>query len=376
MLGSVFSECQWAQPGANIPMYRWMKGLVDGMAAANGAKPILIGHSYEASWPKGRLFPPRIGENDSAVNLSLVRFSNLPFIRSLELSLHYASSFKEVIRSYDKDTVLVTYNPYPWHLAVGERFKRNGGKWINMVLDMDERRLGEGWKGFRQLCGNADGHVFVSWWAYQNCPIGPKLHLDAGVNAVRPWEETRISLRGPKVVMYVGKITLDGGADLLAEAFLMLPGDDVEFWVCGRGETKKLNDAAKRDARIRIFGQVDEEKLTELAERASIFVNPRSPDSPLNRMIFPSKLMYYLSFGKPVVSTWTDGLAPEYREVLTIPKSVGSKSFAETIRTVFDSPEEQRRDLHERIVRFVEKDRNWKNQAGRLNGFIEKILSA
>ena len=76
--------------------------------------------------------------------------------------------------------------------------------------------------------------------------------------------------------------------------------------------------ALKIDSRITFFGLVPENKLVDLCRKALIFVNPRPNNIPGNDMNFPSKLLEYLSYGKPVLSTWTPGISDDYKGIIEV----------------------------------------------------------
>lgn len=373
IFGSVVAEANWSRPGANIPMTKWLRGLVDGLKD-NGVRPSLIGHTFEASWPKGRLCVNPV----SGLNLNYVthpiRFSNLPFVRTKELSLLYLKKLRELERDLlVSETVLFTYNPYPWHLPAARWWQRKGGTWINIVLDYDENDLGAQWRQFTATCGDADGQVFLSWWGYENCPSERKLHLDSGCGGIhfRPGESR--TLAGRKLVLYAGKIGDYGGAGLMADAFRQVPGDDVEFHICGRGRHPVLDKAVQEDSRIKLHGFVDDETLDRFCREATVFVNPRDPASSQNRLIFPSKIHQYLSYGKPVVSTWTPGLAPTYKDVLNIAEESDAGSLAKEIAKVLAQPPEALIKWQTRVHKMLEEEHSWRTQAGRLIEFAKEI---
>ena len=53
-------------------------------------------------------------------------------------------------------------------------------------------------------------------------------------------------------------------------------------------------------------------------------------------MIFPSKINHYLSYGKPVISSFTPGVQPSYREYLFIPEQENVLSYKDLIEEVLN----------------------------------------
>lgn len=373
-LASVASKEQWHRPGANIPMAKWAAGLIEGLRG-NGAEPVVLGHQYERSWPFGQLFPGRQGGLDPNYVDQTVPFSNLPLIRNFELKHAYARAIRR-LGFEQPGACILTYNPLPWHVYAARKFQQNGGIWVNIVLDFDEKDLGEEWRDFNTLCGAADGQVFLSWWAYEQSPSPQKLFLDSGVSSVHFEPDQLMPVKGKnKRVVYAGKIGGYGGSELMAKTFRSVKGEDVEFLICGRGQCDALSHAASVDSRIKLIGFVDDYELDELCRTASVFFNPRDPHYSNNRMIFPSKLLQYLAYGKPVVSTYTDGISPEYNSVLQIPPSNGAEELAVELRKTLDLSDQELLELMGRQYTFVTQQRSWQCQAERLLAFIKSISS-
>ena len=81
-------------------------------------------------------------------------------------------------------------------------------------------------------------------------------------------------------------------------------------------------------------------------------------------------MLEYLSYGKPVVSTWTEGLNPEYRQILTVVEEETPKCLAETIKSVLQWNEIQKKEFRKRLNKFMGK-KMWRVQADRLHRWLE-----
>jgi glycosyltransferase involved in cell wall biosynthesis len=306
---------------ANPASTKWLNGLATGLSEG-GNKITLLGHCYEQAWPKGKLFPGKSSYLEHKFDNHLVRFLNVPGIRFSSMAWsYYRQALKQLSHShYD---VIVTYNPYPWHASPARRLsKKFKIPWISLNLDFDD--VGPDWENFLRDAGNADGHLFLSRWGYEKAPVERKIHLDSGVAQLTPIfgpreEGTTLNL------VYLGGLAKINGLEVLMELPKAIPDANVRFIFGGKAHpepSRRLQQLAMQDSRVEYRGFVRDDEVEELFARADVFLNPRDPDSVVNDMVFPSKVLHYLASGKTLVSTWTKGLDEAYRELMrTVPAS-------------------------------------------------------
>ena len=123
------------------------------------------------------------------------------------------------------------------------------------------------------------------------------------------------------------------------------------------------------------FGLVSEFELKKIYETAYIFINPRPSYLSGSSMNFPSKVLEYLSYGKPVISTWTSGLSPNYAEILEILEEETEDCLARTITNVLRWSKKRRAKNHDKIAQFLKDHKTWDLQAKRLIRWLrEEIL--
>jgi glycosyltransferase involved in cell wall biosynthesis len=163
------------------------------------------------------------------------------------------------------------------------------------------------------------------------------------------------------------------GVDLLVKAFSMISRKDIMLYICGRGENDSMIEAIRADHRITNFGCVPENKLEELAAQSSLMVNPRDPALTENQMNFPSKILEYLSYCKPVISTWTDGLSPEYKKILVIADDASPNAIATKIEDVLGWSESQLSEYGRKVAAFLTSRKSWDIQVKRLMCFLNDI---
>jgi len=358
---------------ANPASTKWLSGLVAALVDL-GHEVTLCGHCYMRAWPKGRLMPGRHEYLDSRFNTRLVRYVNVPGIRFPSLGRGYYLAAKEASLGTAFDAI-VTYNPYPWHVSAALKIKAEVGlPWISLNLDFDD--VGPDWSFFRQATTGADAHLFLSHWGYEMAPVERKLHLDGGIS-VPPESPTRDPNKTLHVV-YLGKLGKSGGRDILLGLPSCLKNMDVRFTYGGKASGADLEayrKLAEEDPRVDFRGFVADDEVQALFQEADVFINPRDPDAKLNDMVFPSKIHHYLGAGKPIISTWTRGLSPEYRDLLTVSKDATAEGFAEAVKGFINEKPEAMESHRVRIRDFVKNGHTWEHQARRFAEFISKPIA-
>jgi glycosyltransferase involved in cell wall biosynthesis len=368
-LGLVFKQHALNQHLAvNQAANNWRRGLYSSLQQQS-ERLSLIGHCPEQVWPLGELLPGKASYLCSEFDQQALRYPNIAGVRFRWLAAAYRRAVMRTIDQYQPD-YLLTYNPLPWHLPAARAAASKGVKWVSLVLDLDDPEQ-TGWGPYLQSTSEASGHVFLSQWGYEAAPVAKKLHLDAGFDDWMGVDPSYLSEQ--PTVLYSGLNSAGAGLDLLVDTIQACQRADVRFLITGKGEHSKLRQLAERDSRVELMGYVSDERLHELARSAWVLFNPRDPAAAVNRMAFPSKLLFYLSFGKPVVSTWTAGLAPEYREVLEVVDSADPTSLAHSIECCLSWRSDRRQAHSDKLRVFLEQTHTWGHQAERLLEFMESL---
>ncbi|RJO72586.1 MAG: glycosyltransferase [Myxococcales bacterium] len=293
-----------------------------------------------------------------------VGYLNFPRLRTVLLSSQYVRAFRRIVLDGLRPDGILCYNVYPHSVAMGHEAMRLSIPWIPVVADAPGDPVAYG--RLEQQLGIAAGCIFLSWSSFSRWNASPKLHLDGGVSTVPEHELDTPTEIAQKIIFYSGSLNKYGGIDLLLDAFALIRDPNVRLWVCGKGDNNKLRQMLCTDSRITFFGCIAEGKLQELSRQASVMVNPRPSDIPDSQHNFPSKVLEYFTYGKPVVSTWTPGLSPEYRPFLTVPRAETAAALASSVLDVLSWTPGQRYAYAAGVGTFLRKGKTWGHQAGRL----------
>ena len=356
--GPMCREERALQGGAvSLAALAWQTGLLSAVRQ-HGVDVELVSILPEPAWPRGPLAPSPPEDSDvCGVPVRQIRNINLPGLRGSLAGRRFIAAFTELVRRRGRPAAVFTYNIARATMMVG-RFAQAtlGVPWIAVVADAPatpwQRRRHDAWLSL------ANGRVFLSWALYQKAFAGPSYHLDGGVGSKRPSSAVR-----PASFLFAGSLSAYNGLGLLLDAFRQVRSDQAALWICGKGDTDAVRRAAAADRRIEVIGLVTSERLNEIASRAYAFVSPRPP--AMNEDNFPSKILEYLRYGKPIVSTWTGGLSPEYRNILVVAEGPSSGDFANALdRTLCLQPDDLAA-IESRIGKFVS-EHSWTRQAKRL----------
>ena len=339
---------------------KWQKHLVDALVK-EGADLEWLYYRPDPYWPKGRLLPwqksliPDINYKNRQIS-----YVNLPFYRNLSIKNNFRKILKDIIKSRDaRPLIVISYNAPSWMEDIFSDHNIRS-QFICTYLIADNVAP----KG-------ADGYAFLSYDFFQRYIYSnKKLHLDGAVypKVKRSFLKKSTEVKRKTIFLYSGSLGKWGGTKMLLDAMALIKQDDFELWISGFGDTTIFNKSLpQKDKRIKYLGLLTENELHDIYEEADVFLNPRPVNMPGNENNFPSKLFNYLSWKKPIISTWTKSLSPEYREVLHITEN-NPLAFSSAM-TSYIGIEQDDKNKHEEWF----KEKTWKKQAISLMSFLERI---
>ncbi len=393
-LGGIFSELQLTfivensrgviQNAADA----FQKKIISGLDAVLKEGVLVLNFPFVGSYP--RFFRlPFFSKCDGRFGVKS-RFIGYGFLNvfALRILSRFFSSFKALLSlPKSKDVVLFVYSAHlPFVLsAVLYKFFRRSTLICLILPDLPEYMGDNGrlrkflkWfdvKFFYFLSRYFDRFVFLTEYMADRLDIPKSRYVVVEGIANHGSIQHTIRSAEKKSFLYTGTLAKRYGVMNLVAAFSKVENDSVELWICGDGDAKEeIVSAAGSDSRIVYYGQVDRSFALSLQEKASFLVNPRAPEGEYTKYSFPSKILEYMSSGKPVIMYKLDGVPEEYDQFYIAPNALGVDSLCECMTDVLKMSDEKLFKIGDSAKKFVFANKNPEVQAKKIiNLFSQEI---
>lgn len=277
--------------------YYWQNNFKRALVS-NGVNVTSISYEIDRVWPFGRLYINSC--KFTRRNQIFVSYLNLFFIRDLWIAFSiFLKSTK--FREYD----FITYNSIKRNLYFALLRKKvyKNSQWFSIIAD-DYVKF------------NPDHLIFLSYGYYNKYQHPSKYHFDGAIEKILITHSNN-NIEKKKILFYSGAISEWTGINELVALFINnFNLENWEFHIYGKGDSTFIEKNIILNEKIKYFGFVEENVLIEAAKNAYVFVNPRPINIASGENNFPSKLLFYLQFGKYIISTKTDGLRPDFNKIL------------------------------------------------------------
>lgn len=349
----------------------WKSNLMLNLNAL-GLENICFCCPVERAWPFGNLF---VNKNKyksiPKLNTSFFSYLNIPFLREKFKFLILKNNFQTYIRKRK--------NP-PKFIITWSVQDKNKPEKSEIKL---ARHLSKKYK-INWLCIIADGvtppgathYIYKCWDSYLKSKKQQSYYFTGGVPKFVTNNNKKLVKANDnnKVFMYIGDLGIHGGALELARAFNLLKYENIELFICGRGirgDNRELEILAESNKKIKIFGYLKEKKLNQLALNAFAFVNPRPLTFKPNLLNFPSKLLYYFSFEKPVLSTISPGMNPEIIKAVIPILNTDTNGLIDSINYLLSQSKAEYKNIC-KVVKNYKLSKEWKKETSNLKNWLDK----
>lgn len=304
-----------------------------------------------------------------------VSFNNLWGVRNFSRTAALKKALRDFIRAEDADKFLLIYCPHTPFLKAADYAKRRDGRIRTCLYVPDlpqymnlSARISPIYKiakyfdirSMTRAMRSVDSFVLLTEQMKDKLPVEHKPYFVCeALVTQKALEAARLATgvrEGARDIVYTGKLDLRFGLQSLLEAMEHLAAPDCRLILCGTGDAfQAAREAAKKDPRICVCGQVTPQKAAEYRQGAAVLVNPRTNDEEYTKYSFPSKISEYLLSGVPVVAHLLDGMPSAYRDFLQMPSDSSPRALAEALDKALSLPRETARQKHLAFLSYAEK---------------------
>ena len=333
-----------------------------------GVKCTSYGFVPERPWPLGRLTLPFRSYKYPFFESNAVGYLNLLFLRSLiRFTILFANLCFTALKCKISNSklIIICFTCLDHSLHTSPELL--SAKLVSLLLNIKFTAIvGD---GFPPLL--ADNYLYLSYSAGRLIPRSkPSLHFDGGINIPKSLNFSNqyfYHSYSSKVLLYCGSLGVHGGIiQLLRNLIVSNSNFDFSLHIYGQGDSNELSQYQSENIDIQCFGLVDDSTLHEACSSCYAFVNPRPLDFKPNLLNFPSKLLHYLGYAKPILSTRSPGISHDYDQVLSY---YNNNTLADEIKSLFRLSFDEYQLLCRSILDFSVNN-TWSKRSKNLNEFL------
>lgn len=176
-------------------------------------------------------------------------------------------------------------------------------------------------------------------------------------------------------LVFSGGLYEYNGIKNLIDAFKIISNDKIRLNIYGEGPLRDfVSSASEIDERIIYHGNVSNEEILSIQQKAGILINPRAVDELVSLYTFPSKMIEYMLSGTPVITTRLNGLTQDYLSNLFVLNDDSIKGIAKGIEEVISMRKDSLIEIGTNAREFIIHNKNWGTQSKKIYNFIKEIV--
>jgi glycosyltransferase involved in cell wall biosynthesis len=322
---------------------------------------------------------------DKTVDINNVGFINLPLYKLYSRYYNAKKTLDSVLQD-DNEIILIYAIHTPFIKAAVDLKKKNPSLKICLIVpDLPEFMGGSDsilhkflkngeQKLLNKILKKVDAFVLLSKYMHEPLQVGnrPWVRVEGIFNSIETFNNEE--KEHFKTILYSGTLAKRYGILNLLEAFSMIKDENYRLWICGEGDAKnELIELAKKDKRIRNFGQITRDEVLKLQKKATILVNPRTSEGAFTKYSFPSKTMEYLASGTPCLMHNLAGIPEEYLEYCFISNNETPFGLSQSIVSVCGRSQSELDEFGERAKNFILKNKSPEKQCEKIYNMLKNL---
>ena len=221
-----------------------------------------------------------------------------------------------------------------------------------------------------------DGYIFFSKYMNRVCNKREKANIVVeGLPEIIALPERVCKTEDvQEQIFYAGGMNRENGILELLEGFVLLKRNDVQLILCGVGNVEdQVKEYANKYSNISYLGSVENAKVLEMEQKATLLVNPRKKDEEMTKYSFPSKTFEYFCSGTPCMITRLDGIPEEYFQCCYECDSTSAETLCKSLEKALSVPLEERYAKAMNAYSFIQREKTAEKQVKKIIDFLIKI---
>lgn len=332
---------------------------------------------YRSLWLKGLSFKTITGQLGKSL-----QFLNVIGIKHISRYVGIKRYLNEWAKDLSSTATIIIYDLHPPFLKAAADAKRNnkgikiclivpdlhgytGGKnnLIHTLFGMVEKGILD--KSLKAV----DYFVLLSEHMKDKLPIKDKpwTVVEGVFNPKQDLMVAEIERSCLKTIFYSGSLDRRNGILNLVNAFQQIEDTNFRLIICGDGDTKsEIVNAQKEDNRIEYKGQLARNQVLEYQRKATLLVNPRTPEGDYTRYSFPSKTMEYMASGVPVLMYKLQGVPTEYFKYCFSLENDSIVNLKDRMTEICNTDQERLHSFAKQARKFILDNKNPKIQCEKI----------
>lgn len=346
---------------------------------------VVISSPALTSYPKSDILLFRRSKEKIYENIDLIvtGYLNLPIIKLFSQCVRV---FVELIRLSKDECDFIIYSPHSAFIVALWPFLRNRKSSSMIIPDLPEFMSGSTNKFYRAL--KWVDHKIIDLFSRRlnsfilfselmtekfNTRNKPTLVME-GVYKEDFAPLPCFAESEERIILYTGKADARYNIFNLLDAFNLISDVRYRLWIRGDGDTiPEVKKRAETDKRIKYIGKLTAKDLFELQQKATVLINPVSPNEEFTKYFFPSKTLEYLASGTPTIMGRLKCMPEDYAPHIFYYEEDNPLSIKNKIVEVCEMPKEERVFFGQKARDFILKYKNKDYQASKIKVFMDSL---
>ena len=323
-MGPIVPDLNLSDPAVSPAANYWQKSFVNSLKS-NSYDIDILSYLPDRSWPIGKFWVKKI-ELKELDQFTSSGYINIIVLREIFIPLSLVSLylFKNFRKLYKQRLFLFIYNTELKHRIAAKILRKFLP--VNVVaIIADHKRI-----------GNYFANLFLSFDYFKRSTSKNSFFFEGGIDLIPDNKVDRVSRNDKSLnMLFVGMLSDHSGIfSFIEKCGEHLKEENVILNICGSGDVNRLNKFIISNPNIRYLGFLSEPELVKQCHKIDFFLNPRPIHGNYNENNFPSKVLYYLRFKKPILSSKAKGFSPEYEKVVEFYDIDDSSTFISGVKEI------------------------------------------